>query len=522
MKSTWTVLLIASPALRQRMELDEIARSFGCRIETADSVQTLQAGTKRCQLLLMELNAENHDEIIASLSSMQGSRPYEHLILFQKMPASRSIDPFWSCGLSSFVPFGDSLDVLYQALDHHFAHFSQIRSLDNQLREASDIAILSMSASSQLGEIIRFLEQSYQCKDYGELGALLNLTLERLGVAGCGLIETEKELVYFGAEERQDAWQRLMLEMRNRGRFVDIENRTITNFDSISVMARNMPEVGSEPYGRMKDMLFTLVEGAEARVKTLALERAVAISERAKSTFLRVMSHELRTPMNAILGFSNRLAAREPDTPITAREISAVNMIHENAERLMEMIEDLEDLSNIRVDAENARSRILVEDVLTETLRLTQARAEAKGIQFRKQFSEAGLQAELDGARLNQVVKKLCMNAVKFTQAGHIAVVVGSEYSQTNGEELIISVEDTGAGIPDDRISEVFQSFTRFYDDYSHHQQGTGLGLAVVKEFVADMGGTIALDSVLGKGTRFTLRFTQFVGQRQGDDVELF
>lgn len=521
MANVWQVLLVASPAMLERMSLAEMMRSFGCSITVAPDFGRLQQADHCWNLLLVELDAFSETELLASLQTAAANGAFEHLILFGAR-LQVELEPILQCGLSQYIPVGKSLEVLYTALSQHFIAQGRIRELSSQLREASDIALLSMSASSQLGEIIRFLEQSYTCRTCEELGNLLNLTLERLGVAGCGLIQTDQRVHYFGVDERRDAWQRLMQEMRDKGRFVDIENRTITNFDSISVMARNMPEPGSEPYGRMKDMLFTLVEGAEARVRTLALEQAVTLSEKAKSTFLSLMSHELRTPMNAISGFSNRLASKKEGDILTAREVSALQMMRESAERMMEMIEDLQDLCSINVDSSDARNRVLVEDVLADVFRLAQQKAEQKGVAFSRRYSEASLQADLDPARLQQIVKKLCLNAVKYTDSGLISAQVSTRYRRERGEELVIEISDTGKGIPPDRISYLFQPFTHFFKDISHHQQGTGLGLTVVKEFVSEMGGQVEVESVEGKGSLFRICVPQFVQHTQSDFVELF
>lgn len=522
MKQVWPVLLVAAPETLAQLQLDELQRSFGCQIRAAPGLEELRRVTSPLHLLVVELCEQNAAELLALVQQGALAHPFEHLILFQWPPFAVCLDPFWSCGLLHYVPLNRDPEPLYSVLNHHFSQQQDLRNLHSQLREASDIALLSMSASSQLGEIIRFLERSYACRTCDALGILLNQTLERLGVAGCGLIETGQQLFYFGADDRREAWQRLMQEMRSKGRFVDLENRTITNFDSISVMARNMPEPGSEPYGRMKDMLFTLVEGAEARVRTLALEQAAMLSEKAKSTFMMLMSHELRTPMNAILGFSSRLADKPVGESVSAREASALRMIHESAERMMELIEDLQDLSSIAVDSGQARNRVLVADALAEVFRLTEQKAVQKGLVFSRTLAETGLQAEVDAARLHQVVKKLCLNAVKYTDHGEVGVRVASAYDRNRGEQLVIEVRDTGKGIPAERLPHLFQPFTHFYADVNHHQQGTGLGLAVVREFVGEMGGQVEVESVPEQGSVFRIRLPQFVTHVAADEVELF
>ncbi|AUM12111.1 sensor histidine kinase [Ketobacter alkanivorans] len=517
------VLMLVEPQTQQELALSELERTLGCHLVSLDGWAAVAQQTQTAPVAMIEITPDNQSLLRHQLQGDFMVRPYEHLILFQRQPGNIDLDPFWQCRLALYVPVFSGYESLYTALDQFFTRQREASLLRQQLNEASDIAMLSMSASSQLGEIIRFLEKSYECSDYDSLGLLLNQTLERLGVSGCGIIEAEDGgMVYFGSEARQDAWQRLMLEMRSKGRFVDLENRTIANFDTVSVMARNMPEAGSEPYGRMKDMLFTLVEGAEARVKTLALERAVAMSEKAKSIFLRVMSHELRTPMNAVLGFSTKLAAKAMGDPFSERELSAVTMVKDNADRLMEMIEDLEDLSRVNVDTEHAKQRVLVADVLAGTFRVSAARAAQKGLHFIGEFSEECLQAELDPMRLNQVVKKLCANALKYTEQGEIRVSVGTEYHTDLGEQLVITVADTGVGMSADRVSQLFRPVSQLYDDYVHHHQGTGLGVTVVKEFVAEMGGEINVTSQEGVGTRFCITLPQFTHHEPTDSVELF
>jgi len=517
------MLMLVDPRTRSEMALSELERTLGCQFVMLESMEALARQTTTAPAALVEVTPSNHRALASHLQGAFTVNPFDHLILFQRVPGEINLDPFWCCHLSLYIPVFNGFDPLYDALDRFFSQQREVSTLQHQLQEASDIAMLSMSASSQLGEIIRFLEKSYECNDYDELGELLNQTLERLGVAGCGLIESQDgEVVYFGQEERRDAWQRLMQEMRSMGRFVDLENRTIANFDNISVMARNMPEVGSEPYGRMKDMLFTLVEGAEARVRTLALERAVTFSEKAKSTFLRVMSHELRTPMNAILGFSQRLAGKSTGDQYTERERNAATMIHDNAERLMEMIEDLEDLSSVNVDSESAKRRVLVEDTLTATLRDVQQQAQAKGLQFSATYSESGLQVELDPTRLNQVVKKLCANALKYTEQGQISVSVSTRYHQGEGEQLVLQVSDTGAGMSAQRLQGLFRPVSQLYNDYVNHHQGTGLGVTVVKEFVDEMGGEVNVTSREGEGSCFTIVLPRFKQNEPDDKIELF
>ena len=148
--------------------------------------------------------------------------------------------------------------------------------------------------------------------------------------------------------------------------------------------------------------------------------------------------------------------------------------------------------------------------------------AQRKGLRFRAHYSEPGMQAELDPTRLNQVVKKLCANALKYTAEGEISVTVATRYHHSCGEQLVLQVCDSGVGISPRKLQGMFRPVSQLYDDYVNHHQGTGLGVAVVKEFVAEMGGEIDVHSNEGAGTCFSITLPRFKHAEPDDTVELF
>lgn len=519
--------LVGFPAgLVETCATEEVTRSLGVTLVPC-LLSEVASATAQCDVVAFFVNNENYAEVLDGVRRFLVDAPRDRQNQFMLVSSpgfNQELEDAWILGMYSYVPIADSLDSLYYALNRFARTRHELDTMERQLKEASDIALLSMSASSQLGEIVRFMERSYHCEDYEQLGHLLKETLNTMGVASCGVIQLGTESVYFGDPDKRAYLERLLQEQRTRGRFVDVENRTTLNFESVSVMARNLPEPGSEPYGRMKDVLFSLVEGADARVKAIASTRAAAVLDRSKLNFLSVMSHELRTPMNSIIGFAGRLKTKKAGDVITDRDLSALDFLATNAQRLMAMIDNVFELTRIDSDADRARQRLLITEVITGTLKKHEAAAQAKQLQFEVIWQDPSLVAETDPRRLQQIMSQLLDNAVKFTSAGQITVEVGSTYLKNRGQWLQIVIADTGQGIAEARQAELFRAFGQVDEYMSRGTEGVHLGLALVHKFVTDLNGEIAVQSGEGKGTKITIRMPQFVSAQAEEavDVELF
>lgn len=516
--------LVGFPAeLVESCATEEVTRSLGVTLFPCELPDIVSA-TMPCDVVAFFVTNDTYSEVLNSIRHFLVDGVSDRQIQFMLVSPpgfTQELEDAWILGMHSFVPVSDRLDNLYYALNRFARNRREIDTMERQLKEASDIALLSMSASSQLGEIVRFMERSYQCEDYEQLGHLLKETLNTMGVASCGVIRLGTEKVYFGDPDKRAYLERLIQEQQDRGRFVDVENRTTLNFDNVSVMARNLPEPGSEPYGRMKDVLFSLVEGADARVKAIASTRAAAVLDRSKLSFLSVMSHELRTPMNSIIGFAGRLKTKKPGDVITERDMSALEFLSSNAQRLMTMIDNVFELTRIDSDADRARQRLLVSEVVTGTIKKHEAAAFAKQLQFNVNWQDPGMVAEIDPRRLQQIMGQLLDNAIKFTTAGQITVDIGSCYLQGRGEWMQISIRDTGQGIPEARLSELFKPFGQVDDYMSRSSEGVHLGLALVHKFVTDLNGDVFVQSIEGEGTQVTVRMPQFVTPQSVDAAEV-
>jgi signal transduction histidine kinase/response regulator of citrate/malate metabolism len=228
-------------------------------------------------------------------------------------------------------------------------------------------------------------------------------------------------------------------------------------------------------------------------------------ANQAKSSFLANMSHELRTPLNAILGFSSMLA-REQNAPADQHE--KLNIINRSGEHLLAMINDVLDLSKIEAGSvEMQENPFDLAALIGEISEMIQSRATEKGLSVAvKAESTRFPYVKADMEKLRQILINLLSNAVKFTDEGGVILrcVTGPIPEETKRCRILIEVEDTGPGIDPARQAKIFEPFVQASD--ASVRKGTGLGLSICKKFADFMGGTIELESEVGKGSLFRVR----------------
>lgn len=229
----------------------------------------------------------------------------------------------------------------------------------------------------------------------------------------------------------------------------------------------------------------------------LLAKRRAEEASRAKSDFLGNMSHELRTPMTVIMGVQEYLAGSLQDQ----EQEQLLQMATTSAERLLAIIDDLLDISRIEAGRLRLNERPFeVREPVQSAVTMFAKKAEEKGVRLHwKVAPEVPPHAHGDPDRLGQVMVNLIGNAVKFTEGGEIAVQVDRA-----GDNLVVSVRDTGIGIPSDQVEHIFEPFTQADSSITRKYGGTGLGLAISKELVQLMGGSISLESEQGRGSTFS------------------
>lgn len=250
--------------------------------------------------------------------------------------------------------------------------------------------------------------------------------------------------------------------------------------------------------------------------KGLLMEKAkdLEVANQYKSEFLANMSHELRTPLNSILVLSQLLDSRDQETLFTDKEQSFARTIYTSGQDLLNIINDILDLSKVeagRLDI--SIEEVSLKDVIEQNEGLFKPIADSKGIAFNVTLDDkCPPVVKTDGMRLNQVIKNLLSNALKFTDKGQVSF----DIRQTLPEEghdfentpcIVVEVSDTGIGISKDKQEQIFEAFRQSDGTTSRKYGGTGLGLAISKELTRLLGGQLKLKSEEGVGSRFTMVF---------------
>lgn len=224
-------------------------------------------------------------------------------------------------------------------------------------------------------------------------------------------------------------------------------------------------------------------------------------ASQAKSSFMSNMSHELRTPMTAVLGFADMLAEELKHPP--HREM--VMTIKRNGEYLLALLNDILDLSKVEADKMEIQQHPLdVRRLVEEVQSLMSIRAHEEGIPLEFEW-EAEVPAEVTGdeIRVRQILVNLIGNALKFTDEGAVRIVIGMD-RELKPPRLIFTIHDTGIGIHDSHLPELFTPFSQSGVQRRKRFGGTGLGLSISKRLAEEMGGTISVHSELGVGSCFT------------------
>jgi signal transduction histidine kinase/CheY-like chemotaxis protein len=243
--------------------------------------------------------------------------------------------------------------------------------------------------------------------------------------------------------------------------------------------------------------LGTSVAGARAFEQEKQRAEALAELDRAKTTFFSNVSHEFRTPLTLILGPIEDMLAESVNRP----EYERLAVIHRNSLRLLKLVNNLLDFS--RLDAGGVRPSFEPTDLaaLTTDLASTfRAAIERAGMEFHVYCPALEEPVYVDHEMWERVVLNLLSNAFKYTLRGRISVML-----ERTGGKVVLSVTDTGVGIPEAELPHVFKRFHRIADVHGRTHEGTGIGLALVKELVRVLGGEVTVDSVVGLGTTFSV-----------------
>jgi predicted ATPase/signal transduction histidine kinase/serine/threonine protein kinase/CheY-like chemotaxis protein len=286
----------------------------------------------------------------------------------------------------------------------------------------------------------------------------------------------------------------------------------------------------SRLYTELKASFAVLEQRVEER--TIELQIAMKSSDsanRAKSDFLANMSHELRTPLNAILGMSEALQ-EEVFGKVNERQQKSLRTIEKSGRHLLSLINDILEISKIEAGKlELHKITVAVEKLGDFSLSFVQQLALQKNITLSSNYQPGLRSIFVDERRIRQVLINLLSNAVKFTpNSGQISLNIYGEkfaYALTTSPSTLVdsicfSISDTGIGIAPDNIAKLFKPFVQIDSSLSRQFEGTGLGLALVKQIVNLHGGSVIVQSVVGQGSCFTVRLPYIQQNSQSQNVE--
>ncbi len=237
-------------------------------------------------------------------------------------------------------------------------------------------------------------------------------------------------------------------------------------------------------------------------------------ANRLKSEFLSVMSHELRTPLNAIIGFSE-VMMDQGDGALTERQEKYLTNIETSGRHLLQLVNDILDLSAVGSDsAELDKDDVSIPQVLEDVRKLGHPFAARRRIWLEVKPTDSLPLIQADPAKLKRILYNLVSNAIKFTPEGGRVTMA----AYTRAGKIDITVTDTGIGISPEDQQKIFAEFQQVESNHSRRYEGTGVGLALTKKLVEMHGGTISVESELGRGSTFTISLPLTPGQRRATD----
>ncbi len=261
-----------------------------------------------------------------------------------------------------------------------------------------------------------------------------------------------------------------------------------------------------EAEARIRQLNESLEHRVAERTEALsAANAALAKASRLKDEFLASMSHELRTPLTGILAFA-QVMQKQIYGPLTEKQLKAMRSIEDSGKHLLELINDILDLSKIEAGKlELEPGLVLADDICQASLRLVKQMAQTKQLDLSFQLDPSDLQVWADARRLKQMLVNLLSNAVKFTpEGGRVGLEVSGD---TLAHVARFTVWDTGIGIAPEDLPKLFQSFVQLDSRLAREYSGTGLGLALVRRMAEMHGGGVRVESdgIPGRGSRFTI-----------------
>lgn len=375
------------------------------------------------------------------------------------------------------------------------------------------VQVITLTALRASGRPLGILEFGWTRTPPPEATALLDTVAESVAIAfDAAASRTRTDELLQETQALADRLEQQQEELRTSNEELEEQTQALRQSEEELKMQREELQTTNEELEEKSEAL----EAERRKLETLAEDLQQAT--RYKSEFLANMSHELRTPLNSMLILSKQLADNE-DGNLDPDQAEAARVVNESGRDLLNLINEILDLSKVEAGQIEVHVEAVSPASVAETLvRQFQPQADARGITLRTEL-EAGLADALrtDRQRLQQILRNLLSNAIKFTTEGEVSLRIRSWRSgdsvpvAADGESpptdalLCFGVHDSGIGIAQEKLEEIFKPFIQADGSTSRRYGGTGLGLSICREFATLLGGVIDVSSEAGVGSTFTL-----------------
>ncbi|MCP4695210.1 MAG: PAS domain S-box protein [Desulfobacterales bacterium] len=422
--------------------------------------------------------------------------------------------------MTTFIPGGNNRVVSVQDITERVKAAEELKRHRDQLGEmvrerTADLAKINKELQREFAR--RGQSEEMYSKAFHSGGVLMTISAQY----GCRIMEANNRFLNALGYDREEVIGKtageidlyadrgtrnvIFTKMREIGRIRDLD---VDIRAKNGELRRGLLSADALQLGDQECMLTVIIDVTRRKRSEDALKSAKQAAEaaaRAKSRFLADMSHEITTSLNEITGFSELLSTLVTDQ----KRRNYLDVIKTAGKSLLNLMSDILDLSKIEVGMMKIeRERVNPGMIFNEIEQIFAARVAEKGLEFIIDIDEdLPSMLLLDETRLRQVLVNLMDNAVKYTPKGSIRLAVGKKSRTNDGRriDLIISVEDTGLGIPEEDLETLFDSFKRRPCRNAEKEDGPGLGLAISKKLVALMGGRIAVSGEYGAGAAFEI-----------------